>query len=100
MNLKRLVFAGCFGALAFAPFAFADRTDVWSAASVNVTLTELHKLPDGGCAVLAVAAMTKQDGGVTIEASRLVEVSGANRTTCLDILNTKAPVLFKTDKDL
>lgn len=80
--------------------ALADRTDVWSAASVDVHKVDLAKLSDGGCSVQAHAFMTKQDGGIASESSRPVEVGGANRTTCLDVLNTRGPALFKADKDL
>ncbi len=80
--------------------AFADRTDVWSANSVQVTRVELEKLTDGGCAVVAWAVYSKSDGGTASEPSRRAEVSGVNRTDCLNIIDTRAPVLFKSDKGL
>ncbi len=60
-----------------------------------VYLTELRTLPDGGCSVKAYAAIANPDGGVQYEASRIIEVSGANRVSCLDV-QTKALVLFKS----
>jgi hypothetical protein len=95
--MKRLLFSV---AALLSGLALADRTDTWSAASVKVYQVELLKLSDGGCAVQAHASMSKADGGTTTESSAVVEVSGANRTTCLDIIDTKAPVLFKSDKGL
>lgn len=86
--------------LAIATVALADRIDVWDATSVNVYHVELNKLPDGGCSVLAHASYSKGDGGTVTEGSQTTEVGGANRTICLDILNNKAPVLFKNDKGL
>lgn len=95
--MKRFLFIA---ALTIAALAFADRTDIWSNASVVVKKVELLKLPDGGCAVQAYASFTKQDGGVVIEGSALTEVAGVNRTDCLNIMDTRAPVLFKADKGL
>lgn len=80
--------------------ALADRIDSWSAASVSVYKVELNLLSDGGCSVTAFASYTKADGGSVTEGSATTEVAGANRTTCLDILNNKAPVLFKNDRGL
>lgn len=95
--MKKLLLAA---ALAVSAVALADRTDVWLASTVSVYHVSLDLLPDGGCVVTAFASITKTDGGVTTEGSSPTEVAGANRTTCLDILNNKAPVLFKTDKGL
>lgn len=80
--------------------ALADRTDVWLAASVDVYKVELFKLSDGGCSVSAYANLSNAAGGTDSQGTRSIEVAGANRTTCLDILNNKAPLLFKTDKGL
>lgn len=88
-------------ALAGASLVWADRTDIWSATSVQVIHVELDLLPDGGCAVSAEATYSLADGGNTIEQrTRKTEVGGANRTVCLDILNSRAPVLFRADKGL
>lgn len=95
--MKRLLVA--VAALA-SVLALADRIDVWSAASVTVYKTELHLLADGGCSVTAWASYSKADGGQVSEGSATTEVAGANRVTCLDILNNKAPLLFKTDRGL
>lgn len=89
------------GLLFIADVAIADRTDVWTASSVSVTRVDLLKLLDGGCAVAACATYTKQDGGTSgLRCTEQVNVAGANRTTCLDIMNNKAPVLFKSSEDL
>ena len=85
---------------AIASVANADRTDVWDASTVNVYRVDLEKLPDGGCAVTAFATMSKQDGGVISDGTRRTEVSAGNRTDCLNIINVRAPVLFRADKDL
>ncbi len=99
--LLSAVAAMSIGALTFfALDANADRVDTWLASSVTVQTVTLLKLTDGGCAVSALATVTKSDGGVSLEDSAAIEVSGANRTTCLDVLNNKAPVLFKADKGL
>lgn len=87
-------------AVVLATVALADRTDIWNANSVAVYQVELIKLSDGGCAVQAYATITKQDGGITSEGSAVTPVAGANRVTCLDIMDVKAPVLFKADKSL
>lgn len=80
--------------------ALADRTDVWNAASVSVHDVHLRKLPDGGCSVQAWATYAKQDGGVADRPSNDQQVAGANRTTCLDIMDNKASILFKNDEGL
>lgn len=80
--------------------SFADRIDIWSASSINVQHVDLFKTADGGCLVVASAVIQKQDGGISNDYSKATEVSGANQTACLDILNTRAPVLFKADKGL
>lgn len=98
---KILIVATLFGFAAIA----ADRVVTAIDSTVTVTRVELSPLPDGGCAVVAYA--TFQNAGVTLpdggpilqqEGTRAVEVAGANRTTCLDILNNKAPVLFRSDR--
>ncbi len=73
----------------------ADRTTVDVDSSVGVKVVRLELLPDGGCAVQAWADLTHSDGGSTREPSAVVEVTGANRTTCLDVINTRALALFK-----
>ncbi len=88
------------GAVLLSGEAVADRTDVWLSSSVSVYRAELVRLPDGGCAVQAYANVSKSDGGVSSDGSALTDVGGANRTTCLDVLDNKAPVLFKADKGL
>ncbi len=98
--MKKLVAFAAFAAAVVATSALADRTDIWSNATATVHQVELRKLGDGGCVVQATGIMIKQDGGISLETSRPVEVSGANQTACLDIINTKAPVLFKSDKGL
>ncbi len=80
--------------------AFADRTDIWSNSSVKVYQVELMKLPDAGCAVQAWATYTKSDGGIANEPSAITEVAGVNRTDCLNIIDVRAPVLFKAEKGL
>ena len=81
--------------------AHADRTDVWSASSVAVYKVELNKMTDGGCSVRACATLSKQDGGTKSKCTQeAVEVGGANRTTCLDIIDVKAPNLFKSEEGL
>jgi hypothetical protein len=80
--------------------ALADRTDVWSAASVYMRDVHLRKLADGGCSVQAWALYTKQDGGIADKVSQDREVSGANRTSCLDVMDVKASALFKADEGL
>ncbi len=73
----------------------SDRTHVDSESSLRVYKSDLISLADGGCAVQAFAYVTASDGGLTQEASRVVEVAGANRTACLDVF-TKSLVLFKS----
>ncbi len=89
-----------FYVLLIATYAWADRTDVWSANSVVVYKLDLSRLPDGGCSVQAYGRITKSDGGTTTEGTESREVSGANRTACLDLLDTKGPVLFKAERGL
>ncbi len=79
--------------------ALADRTDVWLASTVKVDNVELQSMSDGGCRIIAQARYAMTDGGTAFETSKVKEVSGANMTSCLDIL-IKAAVLFKTDKGL
>lgn len=86
--------------LVVAGVAYADRDDVWSAASVQVQSVVLNLLPDGGCSVQALATYSKSDGGTVTESSAFAEVSGANQTTCLNIVNVRALALFKSDKGL
>ncbi len=86
--------------VALAGIALADRTEVWLSNSVNVQKVYLSKLADGGCSVRAEALTTKQDGGSALDSSKDLEVSGVNRTDCLNIIDTRAPVLFKADKGL
>ncbi len=99
--MKRILFAAV---VLVSVAALADRTDVWSANSVVVYKGELNLLTDGGCSVSAYATITKQDGGQVSEGSRVAEVSGLNRTTCLGLLNPNDgggfPQLFKQDKGL
>ncbi len=95
--MKRIAIAA---ALLLGAVVWADRTDVWNANSVAVQKVELDKLIDGGCAVQAYATLTKQDGGMAYEGTRRVEVAGTNRADCLNILDVRAPVLFKSDKGL
>lgn len=87
-------------ALLIATIAIADRTDTWLASTIAITKVELAPLPDGGCTVTAYGSYSNNLGKVVYEGTATTEVAGANRTTCLDILNNKAPVLFKTDKGL
>ncbi len=100
MNHRSRVAVLALASLVFATIALADRTDVWSANSVVVKSVTLVKLADGGCAVAAQADFTKADGGRASEISAMTEVSGVNRTDCLNIIDTRAPVLFKSDKGL
>ncbi len=72
-----------------------DRSHVDAEASLRITQTHLISLSDGGCSVQAFASVTSNDGGVTQEPSAVVQVAGANRTSCLDVL-TKSLVLFKS----
>ncbi len=65
-----------------------------------MTHVDLRLLADGGCSVQAWATYSKTDGGVSSEGTASTDVTGANRTSCLDIIQTKAPVLFKADKGL
>lgn len=88
------------GAVLLSLAALADRTDVWSTASIRVTEVHLSKLPDGGCSVSATGTYTKADGGTLTEATDHFEVAGANRTDCLNILDVRALALFKLDKGL
>jgi hypothetical protein len=74
----------------------ADRVTIVPEASIKVYRVELDKLPDGGCAVTALATMTQTDGGILTEGSRRLEVAGVNRTDCLNIIDTRASVLFKS----
>lgn len=80
--------------------AWADRTDVWDATTVTVKQATLEPLADGGCMITVFASVAKGDGGVMVDTTAGKELAGANRTACLDILNNKALVLFKTDKGL
>lgn len=97
---RALVGVGFAFAVLIGRTGLADRTDIWSAASVQVVSTNLQLLDDGGCAVVATARYAKSDGGMAMETSAATQVAGANRTTCLDILQNKAPALFKADKGL
>ena len=80
--------------------AFADRTDVYLSNSAIVTRVHLDRLADGGCAVDACGQYSKQDGGTTRACTPSIDVAGANRTTCLDLLDNKAPALFKSNEGL
>jgi hypothetical protein len=95
--MKKLFTVGlCLAALAAIA---ADRVTTVTEASVRVYKVELELLPDAGCSVVAHARITQTDGGTLTEASRggtPVEVAGTNRTDCLNIINTRAPVLFKS----
>ncbi len=90
--MKKIILAVLLSSAAFG----ADRVMTDLESSIKVYKTELNSLPDGGCSAQAYARITQSDGGTKTEGSRVVEVSGANRTTCLDILDTKAPALFKS----
>ncbi len=74
----------------------SDRVTTIPEATIVVQVAELLLQPDGGCAVMALAQATQSDGGITTEKSPFVQVAGVNRTTCLDILQNKAVVLFKS----
>ena len=80
--------------------AGADRTDVHLSSTVRIHKVDLYKLADGGCAVQAYGTYLKTDGGVTDRPSVLREVAGANRTDCLNIMDTRAPALFRADEGL
>lgn len=84
----------------FSAIALADRVDTWLSASVSVKQVVLTRLPDGGCSVAAGATVDNQSGLQSFEFVKPTDVSGANRTTCLDILDNKANALFKADKGL
>ena len=86
--------------LAVCSLVYADRSDVWLASTVKVQRVELISLPDGGCAVSVRANFSNAAGVTTSELARGVEVAGSARTVCLDILNNKAPALFKADRGL
>lgn len=83
-----------------AAVAYADRTDVWAAATVKTTLVNLTAIADGGCQIQVHAVMTKQDGGTLLDVSSWVDSTGAAQTSCLDIVQTKGLVVFKNDKGL
>lgn len=73
----------------------ADRVVTVPEAGIRVIRSELTALPDGGCAVQAFATFPNSGGGAQSEASPQVEVGGANRTVCLDVLN-RSLLLFKS----
>lgn len=97
--MKRLKLVVGVVALLAAVTVYANRTDVWLLSSARVDLVHTWTLPDGGCAIQAVGTYLKSDGGSVTEDSRVQELSGANRTSCLDV-QTKALLLFTTDKAL
>lgn len=77
------------GLAATAAIALAQsRTDEWDANTARGTAVDLRLLPDGGCVVAAMCGrLVSADGGVTLEGcSEGPELQGANRTTCLQIL--------------
>lgn len=83
------------------PTTHADRTDVLLSSTVQVSGVDLRLLPDGGCTVVAYGSVSKSDGGVVNGSSGdPLEVSGANQTTCLNILNVKGPQIFKAAQGL
>jgi hypothetical protein len=100
--MKRAAFVTTLAAVALgASFALldaeaADRVVTVREATIDIYKVELDQLRDGGCAVTAYASMTQTDGGLLTEGSRRVEVAGVNRTDCLNILDTRAPALFKS----
>lgn len=74
----------------------ADRTTVDLETGIDPYHMELNTLPDGGCAVQVHVRLTQSDGGTKTESSGdFVEVAGANRTTCLDIVKVKGLALYK-----
>lgn len=81
-----------FGALA------ADRTVTAVDSSIVIYQVAVTPVKDGGCAAQAWGTFNYADGGTSNEATRIVETSGGNRTTCLDILNTKGLLIFKSDR--
>lgn len=79
--------------------ASANRFDEYVSGSETVKLGHVFPLLDGGCAVQATGTFANVDGGVVTEDSKYTELSGANRTACLDVL-TRMKALFKADKGL
>lgn len=78
----------------------ADRVDTWLASSVVVSNVTLTRLPAGGCSATAVANVTTSLGKTVQIVATPATLAGANLTECLDILDVKAPVLFKNDQGL
>ncbi len=98
--MKRVLLVGL---LLVAGAAYADFFKRGLASTVRVTRVEITPLPDGGCSATAFASFEVDGGSVGSELvydrSRTVELSGANRTLGLDILDAGS-TLFKTDKGL
>lgn len=88
------------GACLISAICLADRVDTWLASSVNVKQATLTRTASGGCTVQAMADVTNAAGKTITVMSAPTSVAGANLTECLDILDTKAPVLFKNDQGL
>jgi hypothetical protein len=68
--------------------ALADWTDVFVESTAKVTTAKLSLLEDGGCSIEGHGQATKTDGGVGFGSTGRIELAGANRTTCLNILST------------
>lgn len=96
--MKRLAFVA---ALLIGLGAIADRTitAVWLSTSVTTTQVQLNPLPDGGCIFQIWANVTQDDGGVVTGLTSIKELSGANQTTCLNIMSA-GKTLFKNDQGL
>lgn len=105
MNIKLLsglaagaLAAGALTVILSGDEAKADRVDTWQSATAKVMNAELSLLSDGGCKITARGEASKAGGG---QFSSVVskELSGTNRTACLDVL-TKAQALWKIEEGL
>ncbi len=84
-----------------AAISFADRSDIWSAASVKANVIHMRRnVLDGGCIIHIESSFSKQDGGTVNVLTSPIEASGPALTQCMDILDTKAPALVKADQGL
>lgn len=68
--------------------ALADIGFFFPTANLKADSMHINRLPDGGASVQADCSATSADGGYTLnESSFVIELSGANQTTALNILN-------------
>ena len=87
-------------ALAVAAVVYADKTVTFDSTKVTTHTVHLHLLADGGCSVEGCATVLQKDGGQPpFQGCESAELSGTNRTRCLNVLSD-ADALWKSRQGL